>query len=374
MSGKGQPAAATTIPAAAVETDEQQASHFATGSFKDGVPYDGEQTAEEAAALAADAARRAGKQPSKAAQEAIAEESDEEADAETDPEETDEESDAEAATEETDEEADPEAEKPTKAAKPAKAVQARINHFRRMAGDAERRAAVAEGTVTELQRRLDAIEQRLPGAEKSAKVQNSDTAPDPKEFEFGELDAGYIRALSRYETRQEIKAERERAAQSRQSEAAEQDASEFQAKGAEFHEQGTKRFDDFEEVVVQGAKDLTWVMSDDMGKLIFGSKVGPEIAYHLATHPKLSRELFGKTPLEQAAAFGRLEAQFSPPSGATTKKPKLPAEPAKQAPVVKTSKAPTPIHVARGSGGNKVVTGASTDFSAVEAMWNETNK
>jgi hypothetical protein len=240
----------------------------------------------------------------------------------------------------------PQQPKQTAAAK-QRSAQERINKAVRAQRSAERRA-------DEAMRRLDALEARLNGTATAATTTSAATsategAPDPSTFEFGELDAKYIRALARYEAKQEVAAER--AAQAKTQQTAEQARAqrEFQTKADALAETGSAKYEDFNEVVMEAAKAGEWPMSETIGSLVLDSDVGADIAYHLATHPDEARKLFGKSPARQAADFGRLEAQFSSATDADdSDEGESEDKPVK---VVKTSKAPAPPEKkARGTG------------------------
>jgi hypothetical protein len=80
-----------------------------------------------------------------------------------------------------------------------------------------------------------------------------------------------------------------------------------------------------------------------------------DILYHLASNPKEATQVHAKSPVEQAAYFGRLEAKFTAPAA----KPKP-----------KESKAPKPpANQAKGGSGGKVAPdmNGATDFATFEA-------
>lgn len=242
---------------------------------------------------------------------------------------------------------------------------------------AERRADVAEGRLQALDARLALLEQGKPAAAAveglTAPAQpstNDSTAPDPSKFQYGELDSRYIAALARFETRKEILASRQ--AQDAQTATAEQtrSAAEFKTALTTFTAKGDEQYDDFDEVVIQGAKDGVWPLSSGLGQLLLTSDVGVQIAYELASNPKEAARISALPLARQAAWFGKREAELSSETDATDAKPK-PAkvddlEPAK--PIVKTSQAPKPIVGARGSGGKSSVSSDTTDFAAFEAL------
>lgn len=259
------------------------------------------------------------------------------------------------------------------AAKPAKGkrtVQERINAYRRAAGAAERHAAAKDGENEELRRRLAAYEKGevKPGEQVTKKAAPAgDKEPQPADFEFGELDPKYIRALARYEAKQEAAQAKQEIAQDRQTAAQQREMVELKAKADAVVERGIAEFEDFEELVIDGAKQGAWALSQDMLTLMAESEVGHKVAYHLASNPKEAARIAGLTPMGQAAAFGRLEARFSSESSdaAAAEQEKTKVDPSK---VAKTTKAPNPVKPARGAGGSNQVGGDTSDFAAFEAL------
>jgi|GEM_PF-4063836 len=202
--------------------------------------------------------------------------------------------------------------------------------------------------------------------------------PDPKDFPFGELDAGYIRALSRFETLATIAQAKEEEKTVRLTAAQQKAADDFDAAKAEFADKGAEQFEDFDEVVMGNLYDKTsnpggWSLSDALGAMLLESDQGQAIAYELASDVKLSREIAAKTVARQAAWFGKREAELAG-SGAKTveeiaaAKAEADANAAKN-PAAKVSKAPAPIDRARGQGSASDTSGNTQDFSAFEASW-----
>lgn len=248
-----------------------------------------------------------------------------------------------------------------KAPKPKKTAEERIAEVTRK-WRAEQRERATETQV--LRDRLAALERGdtkgLTGDKSAAK----DGPPNPAKFTYGELDAEYIRALARYETKQEIAASQKETKEAQQREAASREQRELAKQAEALIAKGTALHDDFEEVVMDGARNGEWPLSDALGKLLLTSEHGAAIAYHLATHYDEAETVFGKSPLEQAAWLGRQEAKLSSAS---------PDAPAKAA--VKVTKAPNPPAIkARGAGGNSGTVAEDTnDFSAFERRWKAEN-
>lgn len=246
---------------------------------------------------------------------------------------------------------------------------------------AEARAAAADRKSADLERRLAALESGgkapLTGDTKKANDGTSDKEPDPKDFEFGEVDAKFIRALARYEAKQEI-AESSKTQQDKSRNAEQERAQvEFTEKKAAFEDAGLEAFDDFQEVVMDTvtlpeSDPAAWPLSATVGQLLLESEHGPAIAYQLASDIKEAKRVNKLSAAQQAAWFGRQEAKLSSETdgkgkeseGATRQEPKQ-AEPRT------VSRAPLPLNRGRGAGGNKQPSAATTDFAAFEAMANQ---
>lgn len=227
-----------------------------------------------------------------------------------------------------------------------------------------------------LERRLEnmeGLEERLRKLESGGltpqnQAVNVDTAPNPEDFELGEMDAKYIKALARFEARQETQEAQRKDAEKRQREADARQQREIATKKAALETAGDAEYDDFQEVVIESAKwslqnqdaPEAWPLSAVVGELAFDSKVGHKVLYHLATHPDEARRIFALSPGAQGAWFARKETELSPPptSGATGTPPP------------KTSKVPpVPKFKGRGGSGTTQVPSDSNDFAAVEAAW-----
>jgi len=84
------------------------------------------------------------------------------------------------------------------------------------------------------------------------------------------------------------------------------------------------------------------------------------VAYHLANNRDEAKSIAMMHPLEQARAFGRLEARFLAEAAAKVAEPK-------PEPKVKTDAPEPPTHRARGGGGKFSVDDDTSDFAAFEA-------
>lgn len=203
--------------------------------------------------------------------------------------------------------------------------------------------------------------------------------PDPKDFEFGELDARYIRAVARFDAEQAIAASKAKDKEAWHTAAQQEATAKFQELKAAFEEAGTDKYPDFEEIVMEGARNKEWELSDGLGALLFESEHGPDIAYMLASDPKLAHKIAAMPVLKQASWLGQEEAKLSAGSGAKADKDaKGGADESANKPAgsssAKVSKAPAPIARARGQGSASSVSGDTTDFAAFEAAAMGQNK
>ena len=241
-----------------------------------------------------------------------------------------------------------------------RAMQRERNEARRQAAALETRLAALEAT------------KNTPATD-PAKQAVTEGAPDPKKFEYGELDAGYIRALARWEAKQEIAAEKEAGKTVALTEQQKAAKLAFDTARDAFEDAGSELYDDFSEVVIEGARSKEWPLSDALGSALLDSEFGPQIAYELASDTKEAKRIFGLSATRQVTWLGRKEAELeSAGSGAKgegkEKGAKAAAE-AKPEPkaAAQVSKAPTPIQRARGQGSASAVPGDTQDFAAFEA-------
>lgn len=230
-----------------------------------------------------------------------------------------------------------------------KSARERIGELTKRNAETAREAQAERERADRAEAALRAIQEGKPAHEVAA-IADPDAEPDPENFEYGTLDPKYQAAVRAYDKAQ-IKRELEA---SRQAEAAERAARELDEKFDAQVEALDSEVGDYVEKVVQGAQEKRWACSVEMGALIKGSDVGAKIAYHLASNPQESIALFHKSPIEQAAWFGRKEAEFAAPTG----------KPGKQAAAV--PKAEPPADTVRGQGGKFAPNPATTDFAAFE--------
>jgi hypothetical protein len=334
----------------------EQASGLITSSFKDGVASDGAPTEEEVAAAAADTP----KTPVEGGQEdggvPVGDEDGEDGE--------DGGEDGEDGEGKSDEEKpkgdakpkDGEEKPPAKA--PKKSAADRIGDLTAARRTAERLADSEKGRADRLQAELDAIKSGktpLTGAQSDDK--SDPASPDPSQFDYGELDPKYIAALARHETAKALKAAKADDEKERQTQAADAKRQELGEKQDALVKAGVKLHDDFDEVVMQGARDGKWDLSTHLGELLLDSEFGAEIAYELAKDPDEAARVAKLSATDQAKFLGRQEAKFEAAKSSQGKQPP------------KTPQAPPPPKTPRGNSGSLKTGADSRDFAAVEAAW-----
>lgn len=319
-------------------TAAEQAATFNNVSFKDGDPSDGSPTAEETAAAEADA--------KSAAAAAVAENEEDEGEGE-----------AAAAPVVADGKT-----LETPAKPPGKpTAKERIADITSKFRGAERDVETERARANRLEAELAAFKTgKTPLTPAPAADNAADAPPDPSKFDYGELDPKYIAALSRHETRQALKEDRAETEKTRQSDAAAEARKEQATKQDAMVKTGVTLHDDFDEVVMQGAREGKWQLSADLGVLLLDSEFGAGIAYELAKDPAEADRVFKLSPAKQAAFLGRQEAKFeaAAASQAALKTPKTP-------------QAPTPLKTPKGGSGSIKVGADSSDFAAVETAWRQ---
>lgn len=83
--------------------------------------------------------------------------------------------------------------------------------------------------------------------------------------------------------------------------------------------QGTTK--DYEEVVTPFVEEDMGSLSDGARRLIVDSEVGPNLLYHLASHPDVMERIADLSPVRQIAELGKLEDKFAAPAKKTTSAP-----------------------------------------------------
>lgn len=173
-------------------------------------------------------------------------------------------------------------------------------------------------------------------------------APDPNEFDLGDMDPRYLDALVDFRVQQGLDKVQSRVAQDLHLQAG---ARVWEAR----QDEARAKFADYDEKVIDGAHN--WPCTPEMAEAIRTSDAGGELAYHLASNPEKARRISALPPIAQIRELGRIEAVL-------TVDPKEPVP-------VRTTNAPKPPQAqARGAGGHFAPSAATTNFAEFEAMAN----
>jgi hypothetical protein len=246
-----------------------------------------------------------------------------------------------------------------------KSAQQRINKAVGRQRAAERRAEAAEKALQDVNVRLLAIEQRTSNPTPTPKPKIDPNAPQPADYEYGEVDVRYIKDLTRYETKKEYDAQQQKTQQEQQTQKTQQAQQEGAAKFKDFIAKGLELHDDFDEIVLDDGVPF----SQSLVELIFESEFGHEIAYEAASDPKVRKLLSGMTPARQAAWFGRQEASRSSESSDADDVNGDDEEVDTVTSTPQTTKAPKPLkNKQRGNGAPKPASPDTTNFAQFEQM------
>lgn len=210
----------------------------------------------------------------------------------------------------------------------------RIRQLIKKQREAERRADAAE------QRALDLEDQqkKLTPKQDDDKVKKTEDdvdpdAPDPSKFTYGELDPKYIVALSKHETQKVLAEDARKREKEAEDATAEETRKEWNSKYDAKITEGEAAYDDFKEVVLDGADAKTYDLDAATAVMAINSPVGHHVVYYLASNPKLAKRLAAMPVLEQAQEFGRLSARFQKTTSRNTQpnvKPKAPPPPSRR--------------------------------------------
>lgn len=228
--------------------------------------------------------------------------------------------------------------------KPKNPVQERIDTLVGRAKDAERDAEYW---------RAKALENQQP--EKQPETQSEESSrPKPENYEFGDADPAYWEALTEWKADEKVNARLSEFEQKRQvSHALETLEQGYATRVAQVKEE----IPDYDEKVTKTAARGEWPCSPVIAIAAKESEVGPKILHHLATNVTEAVAISNLSPIEQAMAFGRLEARFT---GQTAPQPNI------------ATKSPEPAP-ARTKGGQFAPSGRLDDRAATDDWMKQRN-
>lgn len=228
------------------------------------------------------------------------------------------------------------------ASKPKQTAQERIDDITRERHAERRRADEAERREQAL---LDRLGKQSPAP--APQTPSPDDEPKPEKYEFGDLDANFIRDHATFHARKAFREEQAKSDAERSRTTALQ---KFDARADEI----ASKHDDFFDVVGPNFAKAVALGTPNMNQAIVESDLGPDLAYHLAKNPAEARRIAALSPISQVREIGRLEARLSEPS----------------APKAKTATdAPPATPQVRGTGGQFKVAADTADFASFEKAY-----
>lgn len=260
----------------------------------------------------------------------------------------------------------------------------------------KRRSKPASQRIAEITAKLRAAERKIDELTKPVNDDEAEAPVEPKseDYEFGEADPAYIKALiqheraaAKHEAREEAKAEnakaQQQAWQDRISSGVEKAQAEAQAK-----------YEDFDAKIASAVEARGGEAMPAMVTVAIGmSPAGGDILYRLAGDKEASDRLESLAKAGQirnmAMAFGELEGEYLEDTSDSDlnindpedmarmlgrmrgrlKSPQKPAE-GKKPSVAVTNAPEPPKHTARGAGGQFQVDASTSDFAAFEKLAN----
>ena len=237
--------------------------------------------------------------------------------------------------------------------------------------EAEERAAQAEQRNAALEARLGEVEKKLTSSQGDGTVSDKDgqedqtpdkgdAAPKPDDFKYGELDPEYIKAVTKHAADEAVAEVKKQYEKERQEQAGQQKAAELTQKYNERVEAGKAAYDDFEELVVTRAENGEYPLTPETVLMALDSNVGEKVLYDIASNLKLAKQLADMSEMEQARAFGRLEARHT-----------AAADPNKKPNKKRATKAPNPpAKRARGVSGRNSLDPKTASIADLEKKWN----
>ncbi len=219
--------------------------------------------------------------------------------------------------------------------KPKKSARERIDELTWRVRESERRE----------QELLDRIARQQPAPAQEAQPTSPDSdEPDPEDYEHGINDLGYIKAVARFEARQEFRqqAEQDRAKQS------------IRSRITAFETKVADQFPDGDSAGITTFRAQAGQLHIAVQEIITESDVGPKVADYLGSNPRELRRISALPPAQQVRQVTLLEAKLT-------------------APVVVQAKtatdAPEPPPRPRGTGGQFKVAPDTDDFAAFEKQY-----
>lgn len=227
---------------------------------------------------------------------------------------------------------------------------------------AETRATTAETALAAVNARLEALEKGSTSDDDGGSEGNSDagsdlTAPNPDDFNYGEMDPKYIEALTDYRVDLRMKKDSAARETTRQAEAEQREAVKLQTTMDDKIAEGVEAYEDFKEVVFDAAEDGTLPLSPAIAFAGAHHPEGHHVLYQIGKDLALAKKLVAMPAVDQLIEFGRMSAQYTDEGG---KKPKP----------NKTPRASPPPSGRKGQKGPKKFNASTSSFDDFEKTIN----
>ncbi len=220
--------------------------------------------------------------------------------------------------------------------------QARIDRLIKQQASTEERASAAEKRAAELEAKLS--------GNGTARTEPA-VEGEPQRDQF-QTDAEYFRALTRWEVKQELKAERESEEKEAVAAQTKEAVSNYNKKAIE----AQSRYEDWKETMSQ---DIT--IPQIVGDAIIHSlKNGPDVAYFLGKNPEICEEMLSVHPLEAVAMAVKISESLENEQGQESDEEKaererIEAEEAAKAAEKPARRAPAPIRPVSGGSSRSTI-------------------
>ncbi len=183
--------------------------------------------------------------------------------------------------------------------------------------DRQKAARVAAETEARI------LRERIQQLEAQGKPAPQDTG-EPKEGDFPDY-TSYMRALTKWEAKQVVEAERKASREAQQGQDRKRVESAGTQKIAEAWAESEKTFQaahkDYADVVGEFMDDDGGMQSFSREARLAIAELGPAVLYHLATNAEVADRIADLSPMRQVAELGKLESTVSQPAKRTTNAP-----------------------------------------------------
>lgn len=202
-------------------------------------------------------------------------------------------------------------------------VQQRINKAVYAQRRAEREAEEYRQNFESLRKEFDDLKKGLTPTKDGVTLQPA--RPNPKDFEYGELDPKYQEAKDEFLLAQAEERAFTRLNASRQEEAADQESRTLRERGDALEAAGVQKYDDFAEVVTEAF--TAYPLDKTASHALVELDNAVDVLYHLANNSDELAKISAKSAPAQAAELGRLSARLTVGQNKQTEKPITKAKP-----------------------------------------------